>query len=103
MPRDRSLDEFASGEAEAAAEAEPATEPTTDEGDAGGSDSGGSDTGAAEAGADTTASSSGTDTDPAVTTFQWSPDGRECAECGATVDRRWRDGSLLVCAECKTW
>jgi len=45
--------------------------------------------------------------DPAVSTFDWSPESDECADCGASVERRWRaegerDGAL-VCADCKAW
>ncbi|WP_276299931.1 DUF7573 domain-containing protein [Halorussus lipolyticus] len=47
------------------------------------------------------------DADPAVSTFDWSPAGGECADCGASVERRWRaDGERdgeLVCADCKEW
>lgn len=48
-----------------------------------------------------------TDTDmevtPARTIYAWSPAGSSCEACGATVDRRWRDGNALVCADCKPW
>jgi hypothetical protein len=37
------------------------------------------------------------------TTYQWAPDGAGCEACGATVERRWRDGDLLVCPDCKDW
>ncbi|MFC4448821.1 DUF7573 domain-containing protein [Halorussus aquaticus] len=47
------------------------------------------------------------DADPAVSTYEWSPAGGECADCGASVERRWRaDGERdggLVCADCKEW
>lgn len=38
-----------------------------------------------------------------TTTYEWSPSGVDCAACGATVNRRWRDGDRVVCAECKEW
>jgi len=41
--------------------------------------------------------------DPAVSTYAWSPDGADCAACGAVVERRWRDGDELVCSDCKEW
>jgi hypothetical protein len=41
--------------------------------------------------------------DPAHSTYDWSPDGAECADCGATVEARWRDESGLVCPDCKEW
>jgi hypothetical protein len=45
--------------------------------------------------------------EPAVSTYQWSAEGGECADCGASADRLWRgegqkDGGL-VCPECKDW
>ena len=45
--------------------------------------------------------------EPAVSTFTWSSEGGECADCGASIGRRWRsegqkDGNL-VCADCKEW
>lgn len=58
---------------------------------------------------DTSGESSADDSavEPAVSTFQWSSDGGECADCGASVERRWRgdgqkDGNL-VCSDCKEW
>ena len=45
--------------------------------------------------------------EPAVSTFTWSSVGGECADCGASAERRWRaDGQKdggLVCADCKEW
>jgi hypothetical protein len=45
--------------------------------------------------------------DPAVSTYEWSPEGGECAACGRTAERRWRsDGEregALVCPDCKEW
>ena len=45
--------------------------------------------------------------EPAVSTFTWSPEGGECADCGASAERRWRSegqrGGDLVCADCKEW
>jgi len=40
---------------------------------------------------------------PATSTYDWSPEGGECAECGASVERRWRGDGALVCADCKEW
>ncbi|WP_435334883.1 DUF7573 domain-containing protein [Haloarchaeobius sp. TZWWS8] len=42
-------------------------------------------------------------TQPAVTTYRWSPEGRNCAACSATVQRLWRDGNEFVCPDCKEW
>ncbi|WP_439028590.1 DUF7573 domain-containing protein [Haloarchaeobius sp. DT45] len=76
MPRDRSLDEFG---------------PSVTEEQQSGEDVDGSRQ-------DETA-----DAEPTVTTYQWSPAGGECAACGASVERRWRDRSGFVCAACKEW
>lgn len=43
------------------------------------------------------------DVQPAVSTTEWTPDGATCAECDVVVERRWRDGGALVCADCKDW
>ena len=43
------------------------------------------------------------DTNAAISTYGWTPDGTACERCGATVNRRWRDGERFVCAECKSW
>ena len=46
---------------------------------------------------------------PATVTYAWSPEGDACAECGETVDTRWRAGDgaadpdAMVCASCKRW
>ena len=45
--------------------------------------------------------------DPARSTFEWTPTGGECADCGGSAERRWRrDGQRegeLVCPDCKDW
>lgn len=49
------------------------------------------------------------DSDPAsdsvepATTYEFAPDGVECASCGRTVDRRWQQDGSLVCGGCKDW
>lgn len=45
----------------------------------------------------------GADVEPAAPTYRWSPDGADCEACGATVERRWRDGEGYVCGDCKEW
>ncbi|WP_135829303.1 DUF7573 domain-containing protein [Halorussus halobius] len=44
---------------------------------------------------------------PARSTFEWTPAGGECADCGRSAERRWRrDGQRegeLVCPDCKAW
>jgi hypothetical protein len=47
--------------------------------------------------------------EPPSLTYTSSPDGDACAECGETVENRWRAGegaedpNALVCPECKVW
>lgn len=38
-----------------------------------------------------------------VSTYEFSPDGADCARCGDEVLRRWRDDGALVCESCKRW
>ena len=72
---DRSLDEFAA----TAAEGEPADDDSDE------------------------ASTPAADAAASVPTMRWSADGAACADCGAVVSRRWRDGDSFVCADCKEW
>lgn len=85
MTRDTSLDEFvgAGGSAESD---DAGGEATATDGDA--------------AADDATAEDA---VEPAVVTYDVSPDGAECAACGETVTRRWRDDPGMVCGECKEW
>jgi hypothetical protein len=41
--------------------------------------------------------------EPATATYAWTPGGDACADCGATVERRWVDEGRLVCVDCKDW
>ena len=45
------------------------------------------------------------ESDPAVPTMRWSPEGDACADCGATAPRLWHagDDDVFVCADCKEW
>ncbi|MGA9400029.1 DUF7573 domain-containing protein [Haladaptatus sp.] len=43
------------------------------------------------------------DVEPARATYDWTPDGADCACCGSSVEKRWRDGDGMVCADCKEW
>jgi len=103
---DRSLDDFldaGSDDAEESAASDPSAEDASDV------DATESDVDAPESASETTAEaddSPGVDADvvePAVSTYVWSGEGGECAACGATVDRRWRQDDDLVCVECKEW
>ncbi|WP_435344620.1 DUF7573 domain-containing protein [Haloarchaeobius sp. HRN-SO-5] len=38
-----------------------------------------------------------------VSTSRLVVDGASCTACGSTVQRTWRDGSDLVCIDCKDW
>lgn len=44
---------------------------------------------------------------PIRSTYEWSRDGGECADCGASANRRWRRNGQtegdLVCVDCKEW
>ncbi|SMO77062.1 DUF7573 domain-containing protein [Halorubrum cibi] len=80
MSEDRSLDDFASAETDEDASAD-GDDPTEDDSDEHGL----------------------ADVEPAESTSTWSADGADCDRCGATVERRWRDGDGLVCADCAEW
>ena len=43
------------------------------------------------------------DTEPAIPTYRWQPDGATCAACGATTERQWLDDDTFVCPDCKSW
>lgn len=77
------------------APAAPATEAAGDRDDAGSLDRDGDGSDAAAADDPTV--------DSIASTYAWSPEGAECAACGATVEERWRDGDDLVCPDCKAW
>jgi hypothetical protein len=87
--RDRSLDEFASDTATAADERDE------------------SDDAAEAADADSDEDADASNPEPALSTYEWTPDGVACEECGTVVEKRWRNGDgsgeTLVCADCKEW
>lgn len=111
--RDASLDEFLGGSESSEDESGDATDGVDDSGDTPESDAG------ADAGAESETDDTDTEEDsrstaedapaeltvePATPTYDWSPEGAECAECGAVVETRWHtEGVGLVCAECKVW
>ncbi|UPW02199.1 hypothetical protein M0R88_08915 [Halorussus gelatinilyticus] len=133
MPEDASLDAFASTDEDAAqptaVESEAAESETADsenansdsdglettDSDTADSETDGSETGGSEAPSDDSAVAESSDdspptvedTDPAVSTYRWSPEDGECADCGEATERRWRAdgerGGALVCADCKEW
>lgn len=94
--RETSLEEFAGGGESANESDSGGTEATGgDAVDDGESDPAGTETEAAATG--------GTEPRNATSTYTWTPDGVDCPACGASVERRWRDGDRLVCAECVSW
>lgn len=50
-----------------------------------------------------TADGGPTEIAPAVPTAVCRPDGAACDACGSIVQRRWREGSGLVCSDCVEW
>jgi hypothetical protein len=108
--RDRSLDEFATGETaadereeenEEATENEPEAAATTDD------ESSEAGTDAETADSEAAAEPSERAVEPALSTYDWTPGGADCGRCGETVEKRWRDGDgtgeAMVCADCKEW
>ena len=88
--RDRSLDEFADGDAggdDDPTDADTERAVRTMDGDAGTERPADGDTGDADGGA--------------AVTYEWTPGGAACGVCGASVEARWRDGEAFVCADCK--
>lgn len=109
MTRDTSLDEFLGGgetveSEDADGEATAADEDATGDGSAG-EDAVADDVTEADTD-DEDATRSEPDADavePAVITYDVTPDGAECAACRDVVTRRWRDDPGMVCGECKDW
>lgn len=93
MTKDASLDQYGSSTAERGAEVEAADGSTAFE--------------APEDGERDDSETDAPEVSPAVSTYEWSPAGGDCADCGRTVERRWRaDGERegdLVCENCKEW
>lgn len=102
MPEDASLDDFLdTGSEREATETEDESEPTgEDEEDAEQPEPTGEEPPAEQ---EPTAEAARAVTDPGHSTFDWSPEGAACAACGSVVERRWRDDSGMVCADCKEW
>ncbi|MFC6836714.1 DUF7573 domain-containing protein [Halomarina ordinaria] len=117
MVRDRSLDEFAAADADAESDGANRDDSNRDDADC---------TSDARAGEASDPSSESPDGEtavaadspvaaevpdlpdglplrPAVSTMDWTSGGAPCAACGTHVERRWRDGDGLVCADCKEW
>ncbi|WP_280587146.1 hypothetical protein [Halorubrum sp. Boch-26] len=90
MPEDRSLDEFAGGDADADGESADVHERRPTDGERGDTDETGEDPDAVEA-------------TPAISTATWTTDGAACDRCDERVVRRWLDDGNFVCAGCKEW
>lgn len=95
MAENRRLDEFADPESREDAE--------------GSADSAGSSEGE-ESGLEALAEAEAEEeADPAQVTHDWTPGGAPCADCGESVEERWRagegaaDADAMVCADCKAW
>lgn len=97
MPEDASLDDFLdAGGSEDDSDGGEHADPTD-----GAADAGDADDATGEAADDDRVPPA--EVDPAESTYAWGGAGAECEDCGAVVDRRWRDEEALVCAECKAW
>jgi hypothetical protein len=123
VSRDRSLDEFLGDEsgtdensdADETAGENSETAPTEDSGETARAEDSeetaraeDSEETAPEAAPEATPAGEDSTPAPAPVTYDWSPGGRTCAACGASVQRRWRAGERdeegrLVCVECKSW
>lgn len=116
MTRDRSLDEFATGDASDSSEpADGGSDPTerdstdaedhtsTDDSEVGKSDDSEVKESEDSEVDDPADSIEVADVEPATATYQWDPEGLECPACGRTVDRLWIQEDERVCADCKEW
>ncbi|MEF8756876.1 MAG: hypothetical protein V5A33_01445 [Halobacteriales archaeon] len=104
MSEDATLDEFVENAVESPADDETPTDEEVDEGGPDGSEVDGLASGGTEAADDRSTVGTG---ERFGATVRWTPDGAACASCGATVERRWTDGTdgdaAFVCADCKEW
>ena len=103
MDREATLDEFGrnAGESEDGSDGRaPTRDEGCDDGEEGHDDAG--EPTAAESVDGESGDRDGDAASGAPITYEWRP-GVDCEACGATVDRRWRDGDARVCAECKEW
>jgi hypothetical protein len=91
MDDHRTLDEFSRGQAKAGTDEDHDTETEHDSAEEDSEKE------------DRTDRSRGDEVEPPTTTYRWTPDGAACEECGAAVERRWRDGNAFVCGNCKEW
>ncbi len=93
MSKDTSLSEFAGTAEDESADERTEVEPVEEERVA--DESNGTDEDASEPNLD--------EIEPARATYDWTPDGADCACCGASVEKRWRADDWMVCADCKEW
>ncbi|MFT4882800.1 MAG: hypothetical protein ACI8U4_000295 [Natronomonas sp.] len=103
--RDRSLDEFASDDEAAADEREDGDDDDATDGT--GTDSAAAATDGSDASDGTADTADAPSPEPALSTYEWTPEGAACEDCGTVVEKRWRSGDgsgeTLVCADCKVW
>ncbi|RDZ45059.1 hypothetical protein C5B91_08000 [Haloferax sp. Atlit-10N] len=38
-----------------------------------------------------------------LATYRWTPEATACPQCGESVRKRWLDGDEYVCLDCKDW
>jgi len=105
VSEDATLDDFLEDAGEAPTGVETSNDGEVGDGGAfGGTEDDGAEAGGTEA--DDDRSDDGT-VEPFGATVRWTPDGAACASCGASVERRWRDGTdgdaTFVCSDCKEW
>lgn len=104
VPRDTSLDEFGTDDADAGSDPEGSPAERSAPSEAGSADG---ETQADDTHSDgATAEADGPDggVERAAPTHGWTPGGAACAGCGDTVERRWRaDDGEMVCDDCKEW
>ena len=42
-------------------------------------------------------------TEPAMVSYRWQPDGAVCTQCGESTQKQWFDSGAFVCPDCKSW
>lgn len=97
MDENRSLTDFATGGEGSSSDDSDVEDDAEVDGDAG------DEADATESEAEPSEGGNAEPVDSAVSTYRWSAEGEACADCGETVERRWRDGDAYVCGDCKEW
>jgi len=92
VPRERSLDEFADPDGGASGESGASESESESEAEA-----------AAPDGPDDPDDADPDGVRPATPTYDWTPGGAACADCGDEVEERWSGEAGRVCGDCKEW